>query len=188
MMSMLLPMLWLLAMLGGLGLSVPRPSAAQIALLAAAASATLLAGWYLRISPQAAGIILATLAMWGLVAKPSVPGQAGAGAAFGLAAALHITHGVSPWLAIPLVAIPAAACFLLSAPEGRIKAVLLAAVAAGSPLIGLAPDVAAGWRSAQALGAALPAQAQAPASPTWVWISIALALAAGMVRGFWSRR
>jgi phage shock protein PspC (stress-responsive transcriptional regulator) len=191
--SFVVSAVWLLCMLGAAA-HAARPVARMTDVLQMAVAFALSFALAVLFTPQPNWISLcvAILAMWRLLQglSPRTDRVLG-GVCAGLAAALHLGSGVPAWLAIgaPVVilavAIWMARGFARETGPGREIALVAAALVA--PIVGLAPDIAAGWRSAEVLNRAAGAP-QVQAIPAWAISFVVLALVAGAARAFWIRR
>lgn len=191
--SVLVSAVWLSCMLAAVVLAM-RPAVRATDLLFLAVPFVLVWGLGRVITVQAgwAGVTAAVLVGWRLLQGGSANvDRLTAGLLAGLATALHAAHGVSAPLAaafsLPLLA--GAALLGRNAPGTRRPAFdgLLVLVAWTAPVIGLAPEVAAGWKAAGAMNLPL-AGAASKAIPAWSLAFIALALLAGALRAVWIRK
>lgn len=191
--SLSVSLIWLLAMLAA---AIHARDCARGPLGAAWAAGAFLAtvaiAMLLSPQPNWIGVLVGIGSFWRLIAGP-LP-RAGlilSGVSAGLAAALVIAGGISPWLAAPLTgAVFALAFALRDAPDAaraRELEIALVAVALAAPALGLAGDLVFGWHSATMLNRDATA-AIAPAPPPWTLAIVGFALLAGIFRGIWIRR
>jgi hypothetical protein len=189
-MSFLTSLLWLIAMLaavahggrdgaidGAVGWrGVAWLVAGYVAALAVAQVAGAVSG--------IAGVMVGVTAAWRLASGGSrVLDMVFAGMCAGLAAALHVASSVDVWLAAALSLGVLGAGMLLLRGAGRVREAVLMLVAFAGPVVAAAPEVAAGWQSAQVLSQAGEA-AVARAIPLWTIGFVALAVLGGALRGY----
>lgn len=192
MLSFGISLIWLLAMLGAAAYARDADRKFAPGIVTAIAFVFAL-GAASGLSPQPnwIAVLIGGIAIWRLIAGPSQrAGPAFAGASAGMATALAIAGGVSPWLATALTAGALAAGFAMRGArrsDGHRRDALLILVALVVPLIGLAGDIVFGWHSAAMLNREAVA-ATMPAPPGWAIGIVAVALIAGLVRGAWIRR
>jgi len=111
-----------------------------------------------------------------------------AGACAGMAVAPHVASSVNAWVAVGVgVGGIAAGMTLAGGPglaPGRAREAVLMLVAFAAPVVAAAPEIAAGWQSAQVLSQAGEAVA-ARAIPLWTIGFVALAVIGGALRGYY---
>jgi hypothetical protein len=187
--AFLVSLAWLLAMTTAVLLadaSVRR--ATSLGATAATAAATMLAASWLSPQPGWICILVAVICFWRVVAGISKPARLLSGVCVGLAAALHVGHGVSPWIAGLAAGGVLIAALVLAPPAfAVVRPWTLVTIALAAPAVGLAQAVAAGWRSAEALNQNAAEVASRPV-PVWVMVWVGAALVAGALRGLWVRR
>ena len=191
--SIFVSTIWLLCMVASVAHSSRKLSGIRdVVQLALGFGLTFAAAIFLSPQPGWIGFLVAVFAGWRLIhrGRPGVDRVLG-GVSAGLAGALYAGHGLNVWIAAAsAAAVLAIGVWLAQSPRsslGQVRAGALATVALAAALVGLAPEVATGWRSALVLNKA-PAPAHFQAIPGWALAFVALALAAGVARGVWTRR
>jgi hypothetical protein len=138
-----------------------------------------------------AGVVVGVSAAWRLASGGSrVLDMVFAGLCAGFAAALHVASSVDVWVAVVLsLGVLAAGMALAQGPgfAGQAREAVLMLVAFTGPVVAAAPEIAAGWQSAQVLSQAGEAQA-ASAIPLWTIGFVALAVIGGALRGYYRAR
>ncbi len=187
--SVLVPTVWLLAMVVAVALSggsVRR--AADAVAVTVSAAVWLLASAWLSVQPSWVGIVVGLISAWRLIGKPSlVLDRLMAAACLALAAALHLSHGLDPGLAIGIAAVAILVAMLIARPGPVFRGWALAVAALVAPVVALLPDIVAGWQSAELLNRTVATSVFRPV-PLWALVFLGLSLVAGLVRGLWFRR
>lgn len=182
---------WFLALLGGIVLAGRARDRAGWMMLALGFGPVALLSSVFAPTSGWIGLLVGLIAGWRLLWKPSVKiDGASAGAMVGMAVALHLGHEVHLPVAL-IVAVGSLIAGLLLAGRSALTGPggsCLAIVALAAPAIGLAPEVASGWRSVQGLSGSAAGPISAPAvMPLYVLLLIGAALIAGILRGTFRR-
>jgi hypothetical protein len=192
-MSFLTSLLWLIAILAAVAHgSRGSVRGSDVAWLVAAYVAALAVAQVVGAVSGIAGVIVGVCAAWRLA---SGGGRAldmvFAGLCAGLAAALHVASSVDVWVAMALsLGVLGVGMFLVRGPAltaGRAREAALMLVAFAGPVVAAAPEIAAGWQSAQVLSQAGEVGA-ARAIPLWAIGFVALAVIGGALRGYYRAR
>jgi hypothetical protein len=170
----------------------PRLLSRDLVWLCLPFAATVLAAIWIAPPQGMVAMLVCVMAAWRLV-RPGSPalGFAFAGLSAGLAASLHLTNGVNPWLAAALAFGVLLAGIAVSRDArmfpSRLRDGVLLAVAWIALFGAAAPEVVSGWQSAQVLNQTAEASASI-GSPLWGFLFATLALIAGAARAYWMKR
>jgi hypothetical protein len=184
---------WLLCMVAALAHGAERVSSfAGVLQFATAFGLTFTAALFLSPQPGWIGFLAALFAFWRLIHRGGAAiDRTLAGVSAALAGALFAGHGLNVWISgAAAAALLGLGLMLARSPKAsveRMRAPALAVVAFSAAAVGLAPEVASGWRSAVILNKAVVVT-PAVAIPDWAVAIVLAALAAGLARGLWVRR
>lgn len=186
-------LVWLVCMAAAVRHAAGEPAGrADLLWVAAGFGAMLAVSWGLAIPTSGDALLIGLTCAWQLVRPVGRRGSfALSGASAGLAASLYAAHGAPIWAAALASLVILALGRLLLRDQRFLQAGARQGVLLGlawiAPLLAAAPDIIAGWQSAQALNRSLQSGA-GQAIPIWALGFAAVAVLLGLLRGYWVRR